>query len=78
MKPAMRRLARDLAPSARFVPSSLYDVELPPCVAVTCFGEGLSYAAPELPGLEQLGSLFAKVRRSLVPRGFFVFDVSSV
>lgn len=75
VSPAMLRLARAQAPSARFVQSTACAVGLPPCVAVTCFGEGLSYAAPDLPGLEQLESLFARVTRSLIPGGLLVFDL---
>jgi SAM-dependent methyltransferase len=75
VSPAMLRLARSQAPAARFVQSTLFAVELPPCVAVTAFGEGLSYAAPALPDLEQLKSLFSRVKASLAQDGLFVFDV---
>jgi SAM-dependent methyltransferase len=75
VSPAMLGLARTRAPDAGFVQSTLFAVDLPPCVAVTAFGEGLGYAAPHLPDLDRLRALFGKVRRSLIPGGFLVFDV---
>ena len=37
------RLARNAAPSAKLKRASAYKVALPPCNAITCMGEVLSY-----------------------------------
>jgi SAM-dependent methyltransferase len=69
-------LARANAPGARFVRASLYDFDLPPCVAVTSIGEPLSYAADPRAGREQAAELFARVFQALRPGGLFLFDLS--
>lgn len=62
--------------SARFVSASLWDVDLPaPAVAVTAFGEALTYGAPQLPTAADLLVLCKRVRAALVPGGVFAFDV---
>lgn len=70
-------LARAHAPAARFVHASLYDVDLPGCVAVAALGEPLSYAADPRAGPEQLAGLFGRVFTALRPGGLFLFDVST-
>ena len=55
LSPDMVELARQRAPRARFVCSSLLDAELPACVAVTAIGECLNYAADPRTGRERLG-----------------------
>jgi SAM-dependent methyltransferase len=69
-------LARERAPGAQFVRASLYDVDLPPCVAVTSIGEPLSYAADPRAGRKQAARLFVRVFRALRPGGLFLFDLS--
>lgn len=71
--PAMIDLARQTAPAARYLLSSLYDVDLPPCAAVTAIGEGLTYIAPQDPR-EALPGLFSRIHRALAPGGVLVFD----
>jgi SAM-dependent methyltransferase len=74
---AMIRLAKRVAPAAKFVRASLYDFNLPPCDAVTAIGEGLNY----LPSNEhrprglQLSRFFGRVAQALRPGGVFIFDV---
>lgn len=68
---AMLRLARRVAPSARFVRASLYDFELPPCDAVTILGEGLNYLGA---GVRPTGAFFRRVARALRPGGVLAFD----
>jgi SAM-dependent methyltransferase len=67
---AMVEIARSRAPRARFVCTSLHDVELPPCVAVVAMGEILSYAGVS-------DSLLERVRSALAPGGLFLFDVAT-
>ena len=72
---AMLRLAKRVAPDARFVRASLHKFNLPSCDAVTSIGEALSYLGPSEPLTGRLESLFARVARKLRPGGMFLFDV---
>jgi SAM-dependent methyltransferase len=67
-------IARRRAPEARFVEASMYDVELPRAVALTAFGECLSYAYR--PG--NVEALFERVHAALEPGGVFLLDVATV
>jgi len=71
----MLRLARSAAPSADFRLASLYETEIPQCVAVTAFGEALNYNSPDTPTRSILGDLFGRVASGLAAGGLFVFDV---
>lgn len=69
-------LARETAPGAELVQASAYEVELPPCVAVTAMGEVLSYApGGEAPDEGELAALFGRVFARLAPGGLLAFDV---
>ena len=72
---AMIRLAKRVAPAAKFIRVSLYDFELPPCDAVTAIGEGLDYLEPGVSRLPSLKRLLARIARALRPGGLFIFDV---
>jgi SAM-dependent methyltransferase len=74
--PAMIDLARGRAPDAEFRLGSFVDAEIPPCDAVTAFGEVLNYLFDERNSTETLGALFARVHGSLRPGGIFLFDVA--
>lgn len=74
---AMVDLARANVPGARFVQGSIWDVELPPAVAVTAVGEVVNYTADPRTGLAQLEQLIGRARRALPPGGVFVFDVAT-
>lgn len=76
LSPDMVGLARQRAPQARFVGSSLLDAELPACVAVTAIGECLNYATDPRTGRRQLASLFGRIHRALRAGGLFLFDVA--
>jgi SAM-dependent methyltransferase len=73
----MLELARSLAPRARFIEGSLWDVDLPPAVAVTAVGEAFNYSTetftPNLAGLEER---LTAVADALAPGGLFLFDVA--
>ena len=72
---AMIELARRKAPEADFEVGSLFEVEIPPCAAVTAVSEVLNYLFdPENEDLG-LGCLFPRVHDALLPGGVFVFDV---
>lgn len=74
--PAMVELARREAPAAEVVCTSLFELSIPRCVAVTCLGEGLCYLPATGRGRRpSLSSLFARVAQALSPGGLFLFDV---
>jgi SAM-dependent methyltransferase len=72
---AMLRLSRSAAPGANFVLASLYSAAIPPCVAVTAFGEALNYGLPDPPARFMLEELVRRVSAALAGGGLFVFDV---
>jgi len=72
---AMIELSRKKVPEAEFRVGSLFEVEIPPCDAVTAMSEVLNYLFdPESEKLG-LGRFFRRVHDALVPGGVFVFDV---
>ncbi|MDQ3863598.1 MAG: class I SAM-dependent methyltransferase [Actinomycetota bacterium] len=72
---AMVELARRRAPEAEFRVGSLFEVEIPPCSAVTAISEVLNYLFDVENEERGLGRLFRRVHDALVPGGVFVFDV---
>jgi SAM-dependent methyltransferase len=77
ISPDMLAIARRRVPSAELREGSLWDAELPRCVAVTAFGEVLNYAADERAGEEQLPALCSRVHGALEPGGVFLFDFAT-
>jgi SAM-dependent methyltransferase len=73
---SMVALAKANAPRARIIRSSLYDVEIPPAVAVMATGEALNYATDPRAGPATFEGFVAGVHAALVPGGIFAFDVS--
>lgn len=73
----MLAIARRRAPRAEFRQGSLWDAELPSCVAVTAIGEVLNYAADERAGAERLSGLFTRVHQALEPGGVLMFDFAT-
>lgn len=74
ISPAMIALARGIAPAARYLVSSFYDVDLPSCAAVTALGEGFIYMADQDPR-EALPVFLPRVYGALVPGGVLLFDM---
>ena len=70
-------IARERAPSARFVEASAFGFDLPRCAAVTSVGEILGYAADERSGRDGLVAVFGRVHAALNPEGLFVFDLAA-
>jgi SAM-dependent methyltransferase len=66
-------IARRRAPAAELVRASLWEVDLPPCVAVTAISEVLSYAFD--PRAERPAPLFERVHAALARGGLLLFDV---
>jgi SAM-dependent methyltransferase len=76
MSPDMIELARERVPEARFEVASLYDAELPECVAVTGIGEAFNYRFDERAGFESMRKVFERAHAALVPGGILIFDVA--
>ena len=74
---AMIALSRNRVPEAEFRLGSLFEVEIPPCKAVTAVSEVLNYLFDVENEELGLGRLFRRVHDALVPGGVFVFDVLS-
>ena len=75
MSEAMLRLARKRAPLARFKQGSLFQTNLPDCVAVCAIGEGVNYLFHRR-GTTQLAGFFRRVHGTLSLDGVFVFDIA--
>ena len=73
----MLAIARVRVPAADLRQGSLWDAELPRCVAVTAIGEVINYAADERAGPERLPELFARIHAALEPGGVFLFDFAT-
>jgi SAM-dependent methyltransferase len=73
--PAMVRVARRVAPHARFHCRSLHDFELPACDVVTILSERLNYLSAGEEPVRRLDGLFARIAGALRPGGFLIFDV---
>jgi len=76
ISPAMIRLARRHAPSARFQVGSILRAALPPCRAVTAIGEVVNYLFDARNSRAELGRLFRRVFAALPPGGLFLFDAA--
>jgi SAM-dependent methyltransferase len=72
---AMVELARRRAPEAEFRVGSLFEVEIPPCAAVTAVSEVLNYLFDPENENRGLARIFRRVYDALLPGGVFVFDV---
>lgn len=68
-------IARERAPGADFRCASIYDADLPACVAVTALGEILSYRIDGRAGRATARGLLRRVREVVRPGGLFLFDV---
>src|SRR5918995_3278749 len=71
---AMVEISRERVPEAEFRVGSLFEAEIPPCVAVTAVSEVLNYLFDAENEEQGLGRLFRRVYDALDPGGLFVFD----
>ncbi|MBJ7328969.1 MAG: methyltransferase domain-containing protein [Solirubrobacteraceae bacterium] len=68
-------IARERAAAAELRQESIYDAELPACVAVTALGEILSYKFDDRAGRAAARGLLRRVHDAIRPGGLFLFDV---
>ncbi len=74
LSPAMLELARERVPEARFEQRSLYDADLPQCVAVTAIGEAFNYLFDPRAGFDTMTAVVARAHAALDPGGLLLFD----
>jgi SAM-dependent methyltransferase len=73
---SMIALARERAPKASFRVQSLWEADLPSCVAVTAIGECFNYLFDQRNTDAALVRLFHRVYTALSPSGLFLFDAA--
>jgi 2-polyprenyl-3-methyl-5-hydroxy-6-metoxy-1,4-benzoquinol methylase len=71
VSPAMIRLAKARAPRATFRVATLASARIPPCDAVVCVGEVITYLAG---GIVAVDAFFRRVHAALPPGGVLVVD----
>jgi len=76
LAPAMLALARRRVPSARFRRGSLFDADIPPCVAVAAVGECFNYRFDAGNTPRALLRLLRRIRAALAPSGLLLFDAA--
>jgi len=72
---AMLRIARRIAPAARFIQKRAEEVTLPSCMAVIATGEALTYLPARTAPMVHLRHHIHRVSNALIPGGLFMFDV---
>ena len=72
---AMVEISRNRVPEAEFRVGSLFEADIPPCVAVTAVSEVLNYLFDPENERRGLTRLCRRVYDTLPPGGVFVFDV---
>ncbi len=73
---AMINIARQRVPDAEFLVGSLFQVEIPPCNAVTSIGECLNYLFDTDNNSQTIFQLFYRIYKALKPGGVFIFDIT--
>ena len=71
---AILDLAKKNAPDAQFVQASIWDYEIPACVAVTAIGEIITYEFDFGNTDENIRHLFTQIYNRLANGGIFIFD----
>jgi SAM-dependent methyltransferase len=72
---AMIEIARRRAPRAEFRVGSLFEVDIPPCNAITSLGECINYLFDAGNARRSLSHFFRRLYRALAPGGVFIFDI---
>ena len=76
ISPSAIEIAHRRVPEAEFRVASLFEVKIPPCMAVISIGECFNYCFDGDRDLTQLVGLFDRIYRSLAVGGVFVFDIA--
>jgi SAM-dependent methyltransferase len=68
-------IARAAVPRARFLHTSLYDADIPPCEAIVALGEPLTYHAADADADGLIKGFFQRASDVLPPGGMLIFDL---
>jgi SAM-dependent methyltransferase len=74
LSPKMLAIARKRVPGAQFRQESFVTAEIPPCIAVTAFGEIFNYLFDTENNEKSLYGLFRRVYEALNSGGLLIFD----
>ncbi|MGH1504499.1 MAG: class I SAM-dependent DNA methyltransferase [Acidimicrobiales bacterium] len=77
LSPDMIELAKAEAPQATFECASLFDVEIPSCVAVTAISEAVNYAFDGVTSEGTIAALAQRIHDALQPNGLVMLDVAT-
>lgn len=77
ISPSMIALARKRVPAGDFEVISLYDAELPACVAVTAIGEAFNYLFDERASIKAMTEVVNRAHDALTDEGLLIFDFAS-
>lgn len=77
LSPAMLEIARRRAPRATLLEASVWDVELPPAVALAATGEVLGYLADGRADAARIQDFLRRAARALTPGGLLAFDLAA-
>ncbi|BAY10884.1 class I SAM-dependent methyltransferase [Calothrix sp. NIES-2098] len=72
----MIKIARARVPNAEFRIGSLFQVDIPPCNAVTSIGECLNYLFDPQSNCQTPINLFQRIYSALTPGGVCIFDIA--
>ena len=75
-EPPARFPGERLPGKATFAVESLYDAEIPPCIAVTAIGEAFNYLFDPRAGFDAMSVVLGRAFEALAPGGLLVFDVA--
>ncbi len=77
ISPAMIALAEQTAPKATFRCQSLFDTEIPECVAVIAISEAINYVFDERISHQQIADLLGRIHQRLATDGLVMLDVAT-
>lgn len=72
----MIELAKTNAPAVEFVVASLFDVDIPPCAAVTAIGESINHAFDPSTSRSDVAGFAQRVFDVLLPGGLVMLDAA--
>jgi SAM-dependent methyltransferase len=71
----MLEIAKFKAPKAIFINTSLFSFDFPKSDIVCAIGESINYLFDNENNFQLINSLFNKIYNSLLPNGYFIFDI---
>jgi len=74
ISPDLIEIAKRNSPDSTFHLGSIWDYDIPHCVAVTAIGEIITYRFDDRNTNENLSILFSRIYDKLVENGIFIFD----